>query len=85
MNKIASQKYGFPPDFVEEKTLNDKKFREIYEFYRPSFKVRKFAETYGRSDIKSDRWFRKKLRSLLEIDENVLVLAEKNRCTWHIL
>ena len=29
MNKIASQKYGFSPDFVEEKTLNDEKFREI--------------------------------------------------------
>ena len=84
MNKIASQKYGFPPDFVEEKTLNDEKFREIYDSHRP-VKVRKFAERYERSDIKSDRRFRKKLRSPLEIDENVLVLAEKNRCTWHII
>ena len=84
MNKIASQKYGFPPDFVEEKTLNDEKFREIYDSHRP-VKVRKYAERYERSDIKSDRRFHKKLRSPLEIDENVLVLAEKNRCTWHII
>ena len=27
MNKIASQKYGFSPDFEEEKTLNDEKLR----------------------------------------------------------
>ena len=26
MNKVASQKYGFSPDFVEEKTLNDENF-----------------------------------------------------------
>ena len=87
MNKIASQKYGFSPDFVEEKILNDEKFREIYDFHR-LIKVRKFAERYERSDIKSDRQFRKKLRSPLEISEKVLVPAErlkKKRCTWHIL
>ena len=87
MNKIASQKYGFSPDFVEEKILNDEKFREIYDFHR-LIKVRKFAERYERSDIKSDRQFRKKLRSPLEIGEKVLVPAErlkKKRCTWHIL
>ena len=26
MNKVASQKYGFSPNFVEEKTLNDENF-----------------------------------------------------------
>ena len=55
MNKITSQKYGFSPDFVEEKkTLSDEKFHEIYDFHR-LVKVRKFAERYERSDIKSDR------------------------------
>ena len=66
MNKIASQNYGFSRDFVEEKTLNNKYFREIYDFHR-LVKVRKFAERYERSGIKSDRYFRKKLRSPLEI------------------
>ena len=34
MNKITSQKYGFSPDFVEEKKMNDEKFSEIYDFHR---------------------------------------------------
>ena len=59
MNKVASQKYGFSPDFVEEKTLNDEKFCEIYDFHR-LVKVQKFAERYERNDIKSDRRFRNK-------------------------
>ena len=29
MNKIASQKYGFSPDFEEEKTLNDEVLRNL--------------------------------------------------------
>ena len=53
MNKIASQKYGFSPDFEEEKTLNDEKFCEIYDFHR-LVKVRKFSERSERSTIKSD-------------------------------
>ena len=60
MNKIASQKYGFSPDFVEEKILNDENFYQIYDFHR-LVKVRKFAERYERSDIKSDGRFHKKL------------------------
>ena len=83
MNKIASQKYGFSPDFVEEKILNDEKFREIYDFHR-LVKVRKFAERYERSDIKSDRQFRKKLKSPLEIGEKVLVLAERLKKKMHL-
>ena len=53
-----------------------KSFRETYDFHR-LVKVRKFAERYKRSDIKSDRQFRKKLRSPLEMGENVLVLTER--------
>ena len=32
MNKIASQKYGFSPDYVEEKPLNDEKFSRNLRF-----------------------------------------------------
>ena len=42
-NKITSQKYGFTPDFVGEKTLNDKKFCGIYDFHS-LVKARKHAE-----------------------------------------
>ena len=76
MNKITSQKYGFSPDFVEEKTLNYEKFREVYDFHR-LVKVQKISERYEHSNIKSDGRFRRKLRSPLEIGEKVIVLAEK--------
>ena len=83
MNKIASQKYGFSSDFVEEKTLNNDNLCEMYNFHR-FVKVRKFAERYERSDIKSDRQFRKKMRSLLEISEKVLVPAERLKKKMHL-
>ena len=65
MTRITSQKYGFWPDFVEEKTLNNENFCEIYDFHR-LVKVQKLDER-----------FRRKLRSPLEIGEKVLVLVEK--------
>ena len=34
MNNTNSQKYGFPPETVENKTLSDNIFREIYDFHR---------------------------------------------------
>ena len=43
MNKIALQKYGFSPDFIEEKILNDEKFCLIYDFHR-LVKVQKFQD-----------------------------------------
>ena len=65
MTRIISQKYGFWPDFVEEKTLNNENFCKIYDFHR-LVKVQKLDER-----------FRRKLRSPLEIGEKVLVLVEK--------
>ena len=76
MNKISSQKDGFSPGFIEEKILNNEKLHEIFAFHK-LVKVRTFAERSEHRDIKSDREFRKKLRSLLEIAENVLVLTER--------
>ena len=52
------------------------KFCKIYDFHR-LVKLRKFAERYERCDIKSERCFCEKLRSSLEIDKKVLVLAER--------
>ena len=34
MNNVNSQKYGVPSKTVEKKSLEDKKFREIYDFHR---------------------------------------------------
>ena len=34
MNSVNSQKYSVPPKTVEKKSLEDEKFREVYNFYR---------------------------------------------------
>ena len=76
MNKVTSQKYGFSPDFVKEKALNGKHFREIYDFNR-LVKVQKHAKRHERSNIQSDKRFHKKLRSSLEVGKKVLPVAER--------
>ena len=79
MNNTNSQKYGFPPETVENKTLSDNIFREIYDFHR-LIRVTKDAARYKRHDIKSDKKLhsrRKRLREPLTVGERVLVLAER--------
>ena len=78
MNKNNSQKYGLPPEEIEEKSLVDEKFREIYDFHR-MVRVSKDADKYKRSDIRYDSKSRKKLRSPLAVGEKVLALAERLR------
>ena len=58
MNNIKSQKYGYAPSAIEEKALENKRFREIYDFYR-LVKVREHAERYERVDIKNDKVLRR--------------------------
>ena len=76
MNNINSQKYGYPPETVEKKSLLHNIFREIYDFHR-IVKVSKDAARYKRNDIRLDKKSRKKLRSPLLIGEKVLVLGER--------
>ena len=78
MNNVNSQKYGVPPETVEKKSLEDEKFREVYDFRR-MVRVSRDAERYKRNDIHFDKNTRKKLRSLLTVEEKVLVLAERLR------
>ena len=83
MNNLNSQKYGAPPKMVERKSLEDKKFWELYDFHRMA-RVSRDAERYKHNDICFDKKTRKKLRSLLTVGEKVLVFAErlrKKRCT----
>ena len=79
MNKTNSQKYGLPPETVEEKTLSDNIFREIYDFYR-IVRVSKDAARYKRYDIRLDKKLKsrkKQLREPLTVGERVLVLADR--------
>ena len=68
MSNIRSQKYGYAPDAIEEKTLESKRFWEIYDFYR-LVKVKQHAERYECADIKKDKVLRRKLREPLKIGE----------------
>ena len=52
MNNANSQKYGYPPETVEKKSLSDNIFWEIYDFHR-IVKVSKGAARYKHNWRKS--------------------------------
>ena len=54
MNKTNSQKYGLPPESIEQKTLSDNVFREIYDFHR-LVRASKDADRYKRHDVRHDK------------------------------
>ena len=79
MNNIISTKYGMAPEVVEQKSLgkNGSYFKEVYDFLR----IRKIGANQARNlkfNLKIDRR-KKQLRSPLNLDEKVLVLAERIR------
>ena len=79
MNNIISTKYGMAPEVVEQKSLgkNGSYFKEVYDFLR----IRKIGTNQARNlkfNLKKDRR-KKQLRSPLNLDEKVLVLAERIR------
>ena len=76
LNKINSEKYGLPPEVIEKKTLENDVFKEVYDFYR-LVKVSKDANRYERYNERIDKKQKRKLREPLNIDEKVLVLAER--------
>ena len=76
MNKTNSEKYGLPPEVIEKRTLSDNVFKEIYDFYR-MVKVSKAVNRYERYNVKIAEKQKRKLREPLEINEKVLILAER--------
>ena len=76
MNKTNSEKYGLPPEVIENRILSDNVFKEIYDFYR-MVKVSKVVNRYERYNVKIDEKQKRKLREPLEINEKVLILAER--------
>ena len=78
MNETISTKYQLAPETIEQRSLspNDGKyFREIYDFMR----IRKIENNQMRNDKYDQQINRMKrtLRSPLNLDEKVLVLAER--------
>ena len=76
LNKTNSEKYGLPPEVIERKTLANDVFKEVYDFYR-LVKVSKAANRYERYNEKLDKKQKRRLREPLNINEKVLVLAER--------
>ena len=88
MNEAISTKYQLAPETVEKRSLNPndgKYFQEIYDFMR----LWKIETNQTRNDQYSEKLDRRKrkLRSPLNLDERVLVLAERleKRCAWQSL
>ena len=78
MNETISTKYQLAPETIEKRSLNpndDKYFQEIYDFMR----LRKIETNQSRNNRYNEKIDRRKrkLRSPLNIDEKVLVLAER--------
>ena len=80
MNEAISTKYQLAPETVEKRSLNPndgKYFQEIYDFMR----LWKIETNQTRNDQYSEKLDRRKrkLRSPPNLDERVLVLAERLR------
>ena len=78
MNKTISTKYQLAPETIEKRSLNpndSKYFQEIYDLVR----IRKIENNQMRNDKYDQKIDRRKrtLRSPLNLDEKVLVLAER--------
>ena len=78
MNETISSKYQLAPETIEKRSLNPndgKYFQEIYDFMR----IRKIENNQMRNDKYDQKIDRRKrtLRSPLNLDEKVLVLAER--------
>ena len=80
MNETISTKYGLAPETIEKRNLNPndgKYFQEIYDFVR----LRKIENNQLRNDKYDQKIDKRKitLRSQLNLNEKVLVLAERLR------
>ena len=80
MSKTISTKYELAPETIEKRSLNPndgKYFQEIYDFVR--------LKKIGNNETRNDRYNQKidkrkrKLRSPINLDKKMLVLAERLR------
>ena len=76
MSNIQSQKYGYPPEAIEENAIKSEKFKDIYDFYMLLKAPKKHAKKYARVDVKKDKLSRRRLREPLKVGKRVLALVE---------
>ena len=53
LNSVNSQKYGYVPHAIQEKAVESKRYRDIYDSYR-LVKVKQHAERYKCANIEKD-------------------------------
>ena len=78
MNDTISTKYELAPEMIKKRSLDPKDgkyFQEIYDFMR----VKKIGNNQSRNDKYNQKLDRRKrkLRSPLNVNEKVLILAER--------
>ena len=78
MNDTISTKYELAPEMIEKRSLDPKDgkyFQEIYDFMQ----VKKIGNNQSRNDKYNEKLDRRKrkLRSSLNVNEKVLILAER--------
>ena len=79
MNETISTKYGFAPETIEKRSLDQKDgpyFNEIYDFVRLRKVEKKNKIRWAKYNQKIDRR-KRTLRSPLNLSEKVFVLAER--------
>ena len=86
INDIISTKYELAPKIIEKRSLDPKDskyFQEIYDFMR----VKKIGNNQSRNDKYNKKLDRRKrkLRSPLNINEKVLILAERLKKKMHLV
>ena len=75
INKTFSIKYGYKPNQVEEKILEDDIFVDLYNFHR-LFRVKDDEDRVVRQKERKFDHKKSKLRNPLDIGEKVLVIAD---------
>ena len=76
LNNKISVKYGKAPNDIEKKSLNDDNFREVFDTKR-IYKVGLDKDRQNRYFEKIDKKKKRKLRSPLNIGEDVIILAAR--------
>ena len=78
INSVQSEKYGLNPDEIEKKSLFSERFRTLFNFHRTE-KIKLVNSRLDRYAKKKYKTKRRKFRENLNVDGNVLVLAERIR------
>ena len=78
MNSVQSEKYGLNPDEIEKKSLFSERFRTLFNFHWTE-KIKLVINRLDRYAKKKYKAKRRKFRENLNVDGNVLVLAERIR------